>query len=138
MVKLIMGLKGSGKTKQLIELVNDAVDSENGDIVFIERSAKLTYDIPHKVRLIDASQYEFGGYDFMKGFLSGLHSANYDITHIFIDSVLRLIGKDADVDKDAEEFFRWCEDFSKKERIKFTMSVSADVSKATERLKKFF
>ena len=131
-----MGLKGSGKTKQLIELVNKAVDEEHGDIVCIERVPKLTYDIPHKVRLIDASQYEFDGYDFLKGFLSGLHSANYDITHIFIDNVLRIIGRD--VDKDAEDFFEWCDKFGKKEHVKFTITISVDIAKATERIKKYF
>ena len=136
MVKLIMGLKGSGKTKQLVELVNEAVDNEHGDIVFIERSAKLTYDIPHKVRLIDASQYGFDGYDFLKGFISGLHSANYDITHIFIDNVLQIISKD--VDNEAEDFFEWCEGFSKKEHVKFTISINSDITKATERIKRYF
>jgi len=136
MVRLIMGLKGSGKTKKLIELVNDAVDSEHGDIVFIERTAKLTYDIPHKVRLIDASQYNFNGYDFLKGYISGLYSANYDITHIFIDNVLAIIGKDIDVD--AEDFFEWCELFGIKEHVKFTMTISIDINKATERICKYF
>jgi len=136
MVRLIMGLKGSGKTKKLLELVHDAVDSEHGDIVFIERSAKLTYDIPHKVRLIDASQYDFNGYDFLKGYISGLYSANYDITHIFIDSVLQIIGKN--IDKEAEDFFEWCEVFGIKEHVKFTMTISIDINKATERISKYF
>ena len=136
MVKLIMGLKGSGKTKQLVELVNIAVDNEHGDIVCIERAAKLTYDIPHKVRLIDASQYGFDGYDFLKGFISGLHSANYDITHIFIDNVLQIIGRD--IDNDAEDFLQWCENFSQKEHVKFTITINADINKATERIKKYF
>jgi len=131
-----MGLKGSGKTKKLIDLVNKSVDEERGDIVCIERSNKLTYDIPHKVRLIDASQYEFDGYDFLKGFLSGLHSANYDITHIFIDSVLQIIKKD--LDNDAEDFFDWCDAFGKKEHVKFTITVSIDINKATERITKYF
>ena len=136
MVRLIMGLKGSGKTKQLVELVNEAVDNENGDIVCIERSAKLTYDIPHKVRLIDASQYGFDGYDFLKGFISGLHSANYDITHIFIDNVLQIIKKD--IDNETEDFLEWCDGFSKKEHVKFTITINADINKATERIKKYF
>jgi len=136
MVRLIMGLKGSGKTKKLIELVNDAVDSEHGDIVCIERAAKLIYDIPHKVRLIDASQYGFNGYEFLKGYISGLYSANYDITHIFVDSVLQIIGKD--IDADAEEFFEWCETFGIKEHVKFTMTISVDINKATERISKYF
>ena len=136
MVQLIMGLKGSGKTKKLIELVNEAVDNEHGDIVCIERSSKLMYDIPHKVRLIDASEYDFNGYDFLKGFISGLYSANYDITHIFFDSVLRIIGRE--VDKEAEDFFDWCEAFGLKQHIKFTITLSVDINKATERIKKYF
>ena len=131
-----MGLKGSGKTKLLIDLVNKAVDDEHGDVVCIEKGSKLTYDIPHKVRLVDASQYEFSGYDFLKGFISGLHSANYDITHIFIDSVLRIIGMD--VDSKAEDFFDWCENFSVQENVKFTITVSADIALATDRIKKYF
>jgi len=131
-----MGSKGSGKTKKLLELVSDAVDNENGDIVCIERAAKLTYDIPHKVRLIDASQYEFNGFDFLKGFICGLYSANYDITHIFIDNVLRIIGRE--VDKEAEDFFEWCEEFGLKEHIKFTITISVDINKATDRIKKYF
>ena len=136
MVKLIMGVKGSGKTKKLIELVNIAVDNEHGDIVCLERTTKLTYDIPHKVRLIESSQYAFDGYDFLKGFISGLHSANYDITHIFIDSVLQIIGRD--VDTEAEDFFDWCEEFSKRENVKFTITVSADLALATDGIKKYF
>jgi len=136
LVKIIMGLKGSGKTKLLIDLVNKAVDDEHGDVVCIEKGSKLTYDIPHKVRLVDASQYEFSGYDFLKGFISGLHSANYDITHIFIDSVLRIIGMD--VDSKAEDFFDWCENFSVQENVKFTITVSADIALATDRIKKYF
>ena len=136
MVKLIMGLKGSGKTKQLIELVYKAVDEEHGDVVCIERGAKLTYDIPHKVRLIEASQYDFGGYEFLKGFICGLYSANYDITHIFIDSVLRIIG--ADADSKAEDFLDWCENFSMREQVKFTLTFSSDVALATDRMKKYF
>lgn len=131
-----MGLKGSGKTKQLIELVNKAVEEENGDVVCIEKGSKLKYDIPYRVRLIEASQYGFDGYDFLKGFISGLHSANYDITHIFIDSALRIIG--AGVDEKAEDFFDWCESFSSRENVKFTITVSADIALATDRIKKYF
>ena len=136
MVKLIMGQKGTGKTKQLISLINEAVDDERGDIVCIERVAKLTYDIPHKVRLIDASQYGFDDYSFLRGFVSGLHSANYDITHIFIDNVLGIVKRE--IDEDAEAFFEWCDAFSEKERVRFTFTLSVDISKATEKIIKFF
>jgi len=131
-----MGLKGSGKTKQLLGLVHKAVEEEHGDIVFIETGGKLIYDIPHKVRLIEASQYDFDGYEFLKGFLSGLHSANYDITHIFLDSVLKIIA--VDVDSRAEDFLDWCERFSEREHVKFTLTISADISLATDRIKRYF
>ena len=136
LVKLIMGLKGSGKTKQLIELVNKAVEEENGDVVCLEKGTKLTYDIPYKVRLIEASNYDFDGYDFLKGFISGLYSANYDITHIFIDSVLKIIN--SGVDAGTEDFFDWCEEFSERENVKFTMTISADIALATEKIRKYF
>jgi len=131
-----MGLKGSGKTKQLLDLVHKAINEEHGDVVCIEKGAKLKYDIPYKVRLIEASDYDFDNYDFLRGFISGLHSANYDITHIFIDSVLRIIG--VGVDERADEFFRWCESFSQRENVKFTITVSADIALATDEMKKYF
>ena len=135
MVKLIMGLQGSGKTKKLIELINEAVDNEHGDIVCIEKAQKMTYDIPYTVRLIDASQYGFDGYDFFKGFLSGLHSANYDITHIFIDNVLRIVGRELDMG--AEDFFEWCDKFGIKENVRFTITISEDIALASDGFKRF-
>ena len=131
-----MGLKGSGKTKQLVELVGKAINEENGDVICIEKGAKLRYDVPYQVRLIEASMYEFSGYDFLKGFLCGLYSANYDITHIFIDSALRIIGEK--VDGRVEEFLDWCESFSARENVKFTITISADVALATDGIKKYF
>ncbi|SHI10794.1 hypothetical protein SAMN02745823_02481 [Sporobacter termitidis DSM 10068] len=136
MVKVIMGLKGSGKTKQLIDLVHAAVNQENGEVVCIEKGQKLTYDIPHAVRLIEASNYGFDSYDFLKGFISGLHAENYDITHIFIDSLLKII--DQQIDSRAEDFVEWCESFSERENIKFTITISADASLATEGIRKYF
>ena len=135
MVKVIMGLKGSGKTKQLIELVHTAVDEERGDVVCIEKGAKLTYDIPHKVRLVDASQYTVQGYVFLKGLVFGMYSANYDITHIFIDGVSKITGQD--IDESLDEFVDWCEDFSKREHVKFTITISADAALASDGMKKY-
>ena len=137
MVKILMGLKGSGKTKQLIELIHNAIGEEQGDVVVIEKGAKLTYDIPHKARLIDSSQYDFDGYDFFKGFISGLNSANYDITHIFVASLLKITGK-SELDEKMEEFFAWCNEFSKRENVKFTFTVSAEASRASDAIKKYF
>ena len=136
MVKLIMGLKGSGKTKTLIELIHSAVEEERGDVVCVEKGAKLTYDIPYKVRLVDSSRYDFSGYECLKGFICGLCSANYDITHIFFDSVLKIIG--TDYDDRAVEFLEWCEGFSERENVSFTVTYSVDISMACEKLRKYF
>ena len=135
MVKLIMGLKGSGKTKNLIEMIRKAEEEEPGDVVCIEKGEKLRYDIPYKIRLVEASQYDFYGYDFLKGFISGMYSANYDITHIFIDSVLRILG--VDYDERADDFLDWCAEFNKREDVKFTVTFSADIALASDNSKKY-
>lgn len=135
MVKIIMGLKGSGKTKQLIDLVKKAVETENGDVVCIEKGPKLTYDIPHKARLIFAEESDIGGYEFFKGFLSGLHAGNYDITDVFIDSLYKIVGDDTPANVDA--FLEWLDRFSEKSNMKFTLTISADAELASSVMKRF-
>ena len=93
MVKVIMGLKGSGKTKQLVKDINEAVQSETGSVVCVEFGKKLTYDIDYRVRLIDAKEYNITDVTLLKGFISGLHAGNFDITHVFIESLYKLIGE---------------------------------------------
>jgi len=134
MVKVMMGLKGSGKTKQLIEMVHEAVKSEQGDIVYLVKSSKLIHDIPHKVRLINTSEYNFNSYEFLKGYICGLHSANYDITHIFIDSMLKIVN--LEYDDATDDFIEWCEKFGSTLNIRFTITISADISKATKTIEK--
>ena len=81
MVRLIMGANGAGKTKQLIELIHAAVESENGSVVCIEPSADMTYDISYNVRLVNAGEYNVNNYECLRGFISGLYAGNYDISH---------------------------------------------------------
>ncbi len=135
MVKIIMGLKGSGKTKQIIELAKKAVESELGDVVFIERAMTLTYDLPYTIRLVEAPQNGFSSYEFLKGFISGLHAANYDISDIFIDNLFKVIN--VQFDAQVEEFLDWCESFSEREKIKITMTISADSALASEGMRKY-
>ena len=137
MVRVIMGVKGTGKTKQMIELINSAVHSENGNVVCIERGPKLTYDIHYKIRLVEASQYDMSSCDFLKGFISGLYAGNYDTTHIFIDSLTKIVKSEA-TDHAVEEFLDWLSSFSEKNNIKFTVTISADAELAHEGIKKFF
>ena len=89
MVTLLIGKKGSGKTKKLIQLANEAVAASQGNVVVIEKGAKLTYDITSKARLIDTDQYQIKGYDMLFGFLSGICAGNYDVTDILIDSTFQ-------------------------------------------------
>ncbi|MGN1480983.1 hypothetical protein [Porcipelethomonas sp.] len=96
MIKLITGKKGTGKTKILIDMINDAVKSTNGDLICIEKGAKLTYDISYKVRLVDAERFNISGYDAVYGFVAGMLAGNYDIKEIFVDSILKIGGADFD------------------------------------------
>lgn len=136
MVKVIMGLKGSGKTKQMIDLINTAAGTEHGNVVAIERSPKLTFDIHYKIRLVDSESYGITSYEAMKGFISGLYAGNYDITHIFIDSLCKIIP--GECDNQTEDFLDWLERFSEKNGIKFTVTITADASLASEGIRKYF
>ena len=133
MVQLIMGLKGSGKTKKLVDLVRDAVNAETGDVVVIEKERKLTYDIPYQARLIEAGSYDIGSYEFLKGLICGVHAGNYDITHFFIDNFYKLVG-DKSVEA-LEAFLVWLEKFSNQENISFIVSISADPETVSEKVR---
>ena len=137
MVRVIMGVKGTGKTKQMIELINTAVQNEHGNVVCIERGPKLTYDINYKIRLVEASQYDMKDFDFLKGFISGLYAGNFDITHIFIDSLTKIVPSEA-TDLAVEEFLDWLNRFGEANSIKFTVTISADSSLASDGVKKYF
>lgn len=135
MVRLIMGVKGSGKTKQLIELINNAAKDEPGNVVCIEANRNMTYDIHYHIRLIDADEYKLNSYEMFRGFISGLCAGNYDISHVFIDNLCKTVGRE--VDKDTELFLDWLDVFGEKNGIKFTVTISADLGLATDGMKKY-
>ena len=135
MVQLVMGLKGSGKTKRLIEMVNAALQEESGDVVVIEKDKKLTYDIPYQARLVFASDYSIGTVEFFKGLLSGLHAGNYDITHIFIDNFVKMMP--GVTEEQIEAFLQWLDAFSKKENVTFTVSMTLDPDAVSEEIRKY-
>ncbi len=135
MVKVIVGLKGSGKTKQLVELVRKAVDEEQGDVICIEKDRALTYDIPYQARLIYASDYQIGTFEFMKGFISGLRAGNYDISHIFIDNFHKLFNQSTEGETVA--FLDWLASFAETEGIRFTITMTADPDTLGEDIKKY-
>ena len=135
MVRLIMDMKGSGKTKQLIELVNNAAKDESGSVVCIEADSNMTYDIHYNTRLIDAEEYKLNSYDLVRGFVSGLYAGNYDISHVYIDNFCKIVGDCCS--RDAEDFLHWLDKFSFDRNIKFTVSISADPDSATDGMKKY-
>ena len=132
MIHLIMGLKGSGKTKKLIDAIHDAVAEAHGDVVCIEYGKKLTYDVTYKVRLVDSKEYGIKSPEMLKGFLSGLHAGNFDITHVFIDNLYKTIGNAA-----AEDFVTWAAKFAADNNMEITMTISEDPAEAPEGIKQY-
>ncbi len=128
-----MGTKGSGKTKKLIEEVRNAIENEHGNVVVIEKTDHLRYDIDYHARLLSSDEYGIDNFDKFYGFVCGLVSGNYDITAIFVDSVLKICRSE---DLQAlESFLDRIEHISK--NVKFFLTVSMDVSLATDKIKKY-
>ena len=134
MIRVIMGLKGSGKTKKLLDSVHEAVANATGDVVCIEYGKKLTYDVNYRVRLVDSQEYGISNPCMLKGFLSGLHAGNFDITHVYIDNLYKTIGSDRAA---GEAFILWCAEFAKANNMEITVTVSDDPALASEEIKKF-
>ncbi len=132
MIKLIVGLKGTGKTKTLISEANAAMASDHGCVVCVEKGRKLIYDISHKVRLISSEEYDINTYDRFYGFLCGLMSANYDITNIFVDSITKICGDDLAA---LEKFLAEVENVIR--NIDITITLSKDAAELTDGLKKY-
>ena len=94
MIKLIIGKKGSGKTKTLIEMVNNALATSKGSVVCIEKGDKLKHEITYKARLIDTDYYYITDAEALFGFIAGILASNSDITDVFVDSSLKICGND--------------------------------------------
>ncbi|MBE6644993.1 MAG: hypothetical protein E7612_06415 [Ruminococcaceae bacterium] len=94
MIKLFIGAKGSGKTKTLIELANNATSASKGSVVCIEKGDKLTHDITYKARLVDTDAYKITDATSLYGFIAGILASNNDITDVFVDSGLKICGND--------------------------------------------
>ncbi len=134
MLKLIIGVKGTGKTKALINLVNTAADNSNGDVVCIEKGVKLRYDVKYRVRLIDTEEYFVSDAQSLYGFVAGIFASNHDVTDLFIDSALKICGNDtAAFDTFVDEVAALAEKLG----VKITMTSSIPVEEASEAVKKY-
>ena len=134
MLKLIVGVKGTGKTKHLIEMVNTASEESKGSVVCIEKGTKLTYDIKHTARLIDTDQYNIGDAQSLFGFIAGIIASNHDVTDLFVDSALKICLNDID------SFVKFVDEVNalvEKYDLHCTMTVTLPAEKATETIKKY-
>ncbi|HWP80905.1 MAG TPA: ATP-binding protein [Candidatus Acidoferrum sp.] len=122
MVKLIVGKKGTGKTKMLVDMVNEAAKNSKGNVVCIEKDNSLTFDLKPEVRLIRADEYDVMDYTRFFGFLAGIMAADYDCTEIFIDSITKLCGKNP---AEMEAFFKAVEELTEVHTATVFATISA-------------
>jgi len=123
MITLIIGKKGSGKTKKLIQMASEAIESSKGHVVVMEKGAKMTFDVHHRARLIDFDEYSIRGYDAFYGFVCGICACNYDVTDILIDSTLKIGGPNLE---ELAVFVAKLDKLSGHTQTKIVLSVSAD------------
>lgn len=124
MVKLIVGHKGSGKTKQMIELANDTVDNSKGSVIFINKNSRLMYDLKYSIRVVCMEDFEhITNSDEYIGFIYGIISSDHDIETIFIDSILKHVDFSLG---DLPEFLTRLKNISKNYGMNFVVSLSAD------------
>ena len=133
MIKLIVGTKGSGKTKTMIDLINDATKTATGNVVVIEKSMQLTTSINHAARLVDVDEYKINGAEMLYGFVAGVLAGNYDITEMFIDGILKVCGHDLEAARRVLNAINAIAGDS----VNVTVTVSADVNSLPESIKKF-
>lgn len=135
MIKIHIGLKGSGKTPKLIQAVNSAVDVEKGNIVCITEGNRLMHDISNKVRMVNTEGFDIRNMEMFEGMICGIIAQDYDVTHIFIDSVFKSVPS-AEM-SDLEGFISRLEKLEEEFNVSFTMMVSAEESTAGANVKKY-
>lgn len=135
MVRLIMSGSGEGKTKQLIELMENAAESEVGCMVCIEPKRNISFNLRHQTRLIDASEFNIDSFDNLRGFICGLYAGNYDISHIFVDNLCK-VAQSSD-ERGIGQFLTWLDSFTAPLNLKATITVSADPETATDTMRKY-
>ena len=135
MIKLLVGKKGTGKTKILLEQVNERAKSADGNVVFISNdTGKNMYDIKSSVRMADTSEFDITSWDEFVGFIFGIISGNFDITDIFVDGTLKIVNNSTD---GLEGFLKDIDKAAEKFNINFVFSVSMDIETAPEYIKKY-
>ncbi len=134
MLNLIIGVKGTGKTKQLIEMVNNASEQSKGSVVCIEKGTKLTYDIKHTSRLINVDEYGICDAQSLFGFVAGIIASNHDVTDIYIDSALKICKNDVE---SFDTLLDEMNELAVNNNLKLTMTISIAKEMATEKMNKY-
>ena len=134
MIKLVVGKKGSGKTKTMLDAIAQAVQAESGNVVFVCNSQRHMLEVTHDARLVDVSGADTETFRLFKTFILGMLSQNYDISHIFIDSLFKIVPDDAD---GIADFIEKLEEISKESNVKFTICISADKSELPDSVHKY-
>lgn len=135
MIKIHMGLKGSGKTKKIIDDVNKAINVEKGNVVCITEGNRLMHDIDLNARMVNTEQFDIKNFDMFIGMLCGIIAQDFDVTHIFIDSIFKSVPNEKMEDIDA--LVSALEKLEEKFDVSFTMMISADAGEATGLTKKY-
>ena len=134
MIKILMGEKGTGKTKAFIDMVNQSIHEEKGNVVCVMKGDRHLFDLKSAVRLADTTDFDVEGYCTLYSFIGGIISRDYDTTHIFIDSITKIAGEDFGK---FDTFLAKIEKLSEKYNVNFTITVSAPVASATDGIKKY-
>lgn len=134
MLKLIVGVKGTGKTKTLINLVNGALEVTKGDVVCMEKGTMLRYNIKPTARLIDVDEYMICDAQSLYGFIAGVLASNHDVTDVFVDGTLKICGKDESA---LVEFVGELDKLVAKLGVNLVMTVSMPVDTAPEAIRKY-
>ena len=135
MIKVHIGLKGSGKTPKMIQAVNTAIDVEKGNVVCITDGNRLNHDINRKARLVNTENFNVKNLDVFTGMLCGIIAQDYDVTHIFIDSIFKSVPT-ATIEQ-LEDFVDVLESLEADFNVSFTIMVSAEEAEAGAKLKKY-
>ena len=134
MIQLIMGKKGSGKSKQIVDMANNLVSESDGDIVFIDDDNRYVYDLKHEIRFVNCSEYHVDDVNMFYGFVCGIISQDFDISYIFIDGIKNVVHSEL---IEMETLFKNLNRVLEKNNIKAVIVVSADPADAPDFVKEY-
>lgn len=134
MLRVILGEKGTGKTKALLDSVHEAVVSEKGSVVFINNGNRHMLDLSHKIRLVDTGEFDFHTYDAFYGLLCGIIAQNFDVSYVFVDGLLKIVDGDA---AEMEEFLNKANTLCEKFNLQMAISISINPANVSDKVKAY-